>query len=75
MYTNQNNHVTHIRRVCKRVGLTFKQGDTKRDGVYLWIITNRKTGDIVIDNCTFASAFEYTLSGYISSWDGERFKE
>ena len=54
-----------IRAEAKKCGLTFKKMNTRLNGAYLWMFVNRKTGEKILWNCTFWSAYENFLNGYI----------
>ncbi len=62
-----------IRKAAKDVGLTFKVSNTRFNGAYLYKLIVRKTGEVVMSNYQFSSAYNDFCSGYISSWDGVKF--
>ena len=62
-----------IRGSARNVGLVFKETNARLSGAPLYKLCVRETGEILIDNYLFWSAFEDQCSGYISSWDGTRF--
>lgn len=64
---------SYIRKCAKKVGLTFKKSNARLNGAYLWKLEDRKTGEVVLSNYLFSSAFNDACSGYIESWDGSRF--
>lgn len=70
---NNKEAETYIRRCAKKVGLTFKKSNTRLNGAYLWKLVDRKTGENVMVNYQFSAAFNDACSGYIESWDGNRF--
>ena len=63
-----------IRATAANVGLTFKQSKTRLNGAYLYKLVVRKTGEEVMSNYQFWTAYNDVCSGYISSWDGDRFQ-
>ena len=63
----------YIRKCAKKVGLTFKKSDVRLNGALLWKLQTRKTGETVMSNYLFSSAFNDACSGYIESWNGSRF--
>jgi len=70
-YTNQQ-AIKEIRSTAKSVGLTFKQDKSIRlNGAYLWIFSDRKTGELVMSNCTLSGAYENICSGFIASYDAK----
>ena len=64
---------SYIRKCAKKVGLTFKMSTTRLNGALLWKLVDRKTGEEVITNYLFSSAFNDACSGYIESYNGIRF--
>jgi len=56
-----------IRLIAKNAGLTFKRQNARINGNQAYMFTNRDTGETVISNCTFWSAYECCLSGFVSS--------
>lgn len=72
---NNNEIIKNCREVAKSVGLTFKVNSNVRiNGVNSYMFTCRKTGEAVLENCTLLSAYSNCLTGYIESWDGEKFQ-
>ena len=70
-YTNQQ-VIKEIRSMAKSAGLTFKQDkSTRLTGAYLWVFADRKTGEVVIRNCTLSTAYEDVCSGFIASYDAK----
>ena len=64
-----------IRAKASSVNLTFKKSNTRLNGAYLWKLVCRRTGDTVIPNYQFWSAYNDACDGYISSWDGSYFRD
>lgn len=64
----------YIRKCAKKAGLTFKRSNTRLNGAYLWKLVTRSTGDEVMSNYQFNSAFNDACSGYIESWNGSQFE-
>jgi len=63
-----------IRAAAASVGLTFKQSNTRLTGAYLYKLVVRKTGEEVMSNYQFSAAYNDCCSGFISSWNGDRFE-
>ena len=63
-----------IRRAAKDVGLTFKQSNTRLNGAYLFKLVDRKSGQTVMSNYQFWTAYSDYCSGYLSTYDGNDFK-
>jgi hypothetical protein len=66
MYT-QAEALKEIRAIAKKNGLTFKKMNKKSDGVCLWMFTNRKTGQKILENCRFWTAYADCQSGYLET--------
>jgi len=64
---------SYIRKCAKKAGLTFKKSNTRLTGAFLWRLVDRKTGEIVMRNYQFWSAYSDACSGYIESYDGKTF--
>lgn len=56
-----------MRVIAKENGLTFKRQSAKINGSQAYMFTNRKTGAVVISNCTFWSAYDCCMSGFVAS--------
>jgi hypothetical protein len=63
-----------IRCAAKINGLTFRQANTRFNGAYLYELIVRKTGEVLISNYLFSSAYNDVCSGYICSWNGSEFE-
>lgn len=61
-----------IRAEARKNGLTFKvkENGAKLNGSPLYKFVDRKTGDTLIDNCQFWTAYENCQSGYIQKLAG-----
>ena len=68
-----NEAESFIRKCAKKAGLTFKKSNTRLTGAYLWKLVDRKTGEIVLSNYQFWTAYNDACSGYIESYDGRQF--
>ena len=56
-----------IRKIAKNNGMTFKKmANIKMNGGSLYMFVNRKTGEKIIWNCTFWSAYENCMSGLVA---------
>jgi G:T-mismatch repair DNA endonuclease (very short patch repair protein) len=62
-----------IRKAAKDVGLTFKITRTRLNGTPLYELVVRKTGEVVMSNYQFWTAYNDFCSGYIQSWNGQTF--
>lgn len=56
-----------INKIAKENGLVFKRQNATINNSQAYMFTNRATGEKVIENCTFWSAYENCISGYIES--------
>jgi|GEM_PF-3208763 len=68
--------IKEIRTAARNVGLTFKKMESltiNNSPAYKFVV--RGGGEMVLGNCTLSSAYENVCSGYISSWNGERFTQ
>jgi hypothetical protein len=59
-----------IRLEAKNNGLTFKENGVKINGTPLYAFVDRKTGETLMDNCRFWTAYEDCQSGYIQKLAG-----
>lgn len=67
MYT-QKEAVKEIRAIAKKNGLTFKrQPRLTINNKPAYMFTSRATGQRVLENCTFWTAYESCMNGYIES--------
>ena len=73
MNISKNEALKEIRLAAKKAGLVFKQTNTTLNGAYLYKLEVRKTGDVVMSNYRFWSAYADTCNGFIASWDGSTF--
>jgi len=64
MYT-QAEARKEINKISKDNGLTFKRQNCTINGAQGYMFTNRSSGSRVIENCTFWSAYENCMSGYV----------
>ena len=65
MNFTQNAAMREIRAIAKKNGLTFKRQSATINGVAVYMFVCRATGVRVIENCTFWSAYENCMSGYV----------
>lgn len=61
----QKEAIKEIRAVAKANGLTFKRQNATINNEPAYMFTSRSTGLRVIENCTFWSAYENCMSGYV----------
>lgn len=73
MGLSKNESIKYVRKCARNVGLTFKKSTTGFNGAYLYKLTCRKTGETVMSDYLFSSAFNDACSGYIESWNGYSF--
>jgi len=75
MSTLTNNEtIKECRAAAKAVGLTFKEDTSLTiNGAKAYKFTDRKTGETVLSNCTLSSAYNNVCSGYVSTWNGDKF--
>jgi hypothetical protein len=52
---------------AKKIGCTLKYQNATINGQQAYQITNRKTGAVVVSNCTLNSAYKNLLSGYVEN--------
>ena len=67
--------IKEIRSAARDAGLTFKPMSSMSINdrtAYKFVV--RGGGEMVLAPCTLSSAYENVCSGFISSWNGERFK-
>jgi len=63
-----------MREVAREVGLTFKKMESMTiNNRPAYKFVTRGVGEMVLGECTFWVAYENVCSGYVSSWDGNRF--
>jgi len=68
--------IKEIRTTARNAGLTFKpMGPIKINGRTAYKFVTRDTGEMVLGNCTLGIAYDNACSGFISSWNGERFNK
>lgn len=64
--------IKEIRLTAKNAGLTFKvQPGITLNGGSIYMFTDRKTGERVIENSTLGGAYNDVCSGFISSYNKE----
>jgi len=56
-----------IRETAKKNGLTFKGMNATLNGSQLFMFVDRKTGERVLENCQFWTAYEDCMSGHIDT--------
>jgi K+-transporting ATPase c subunit len=66
MTINQANARKEINKIAKAAGLIFKRQNATINGAQAYQFLNRLTGEKVVENMTFWSAYENCMSGYIS---------
>ena len=73
MYFTDKKVIAEIRRTAKSAGLTFKINADRTIYFTPYKFCVRGGGETVMSSITLSSAYENTLSGYISSWNGDTF--
>ena len=63
--------IAECRGTAKKVGLTFKRSNMSINGSPAYHFTDRKTGTVVLENCTLGSAYEKCCSGFIDNYDSD----
>lgn len=58
-----NKAMKEIRAEAKKYGLVFKSSNTKINGITVYTLLDRKTGDIKMSNYRFDSAYNDACSG------------
>jgi hypothetical protein len=71
---NNSEVIKECRKAAKLVGLTFKTQGIRINSRPSYQFTDRVTGDVILSNCTLSGAYENVCSGFISGWNGARFK-
>ena len=56
-----------IRATAKENGLIFKKQNATINGAQAWMFTDRATGQKVLENCLFGTAYENCMNGYIDT--------
>jgi len=73
---NNAETVSYIKSISKKAGLTFKANESLRiNGGLSYQFIVRGGGEVVLNNCTLGSSLNMACSGYIESWNGERFTQ
>lgn len=62
-----NDALKEVRKIAKENGLTFKRMNTSLNGEMRWMFIDRKSGEKVLENCRFWTAYEDCMSGYIDT--------
>ena len=63
MFPTKNKAMKTIRKAAKAKGLVFKPTDTRLNGALLYKLVDKKTGDVMVDNYLFWSAFYVATEG------------
>lgn len=64
--------IKEIRATAKKAGLTFKEQNAYINGQQAYKFTDRATGETKLSNCTFWTAYENCISGYIESYNSTK---
>ena len=59
----------YVRGVAKETGMTFKQQNMYINSNQAYMFVNRDTGEVIVSNCTLASAFNLCYNGSIYNYD------
>lgn len=65
----RNEAIKEIRAISKKSGLTFKKQNSYINGKQAYKFTDRITGETKLSNCSFGTAYENCLCGYIESYN------
>ena len=63
--------ILECRSTAKRAGLTFKRSNMNINNSPAYHFADRKTGTVVLENCTLSSAYENCCSGFINSYNSD----
>jgi len=58
--------LSEIRSYAKNLGMTFKRQKATINGQAAYMLTNRKTGEVLAKNFTLWTAYENMQSGYFN---------
>lgn len=58
--------LSEIRAYAKNLGMTFKRQNATINGKSAYMLTNRKTGEVLAKNLTLWTAYENVQSGYFN---------
>lgn len=58
--------LSEIRAYAKNLGMTFKRQNATINGQAAYMLTNRKTGEVLAKNFTLWTAYENMQSGYFN---------
>ena len=58
--------VSEIRAYARNLGMTFKRQNATINGQAAYMLTNRKTGEVLAKNFTLWTAYENMQSGYFN---------
>ena len=59
----------YIRKVAKKSGLTFKRSNKSVNNSPAYHFQDRKSGIVVLENCSLSSAYADSWIGYIESYN------
>lgn len=62
----QSKALSEIRSYAKNLGMTFKRQNATINGQAAYMLTNRKTGEVLAKNFTLWTAYEDMQSGYFN---------
>lgn len=75
MIMNNKQVISEIRKEAKNAGLTFKVDNRLTiNGSTAYKFCVRNSDKVVLSNCTLGSAYNNVCSGFIASWNGEKFE-
>jgi hypothetical protein len=71
---NTKETISYIKSIAKNAGLTFKRtGSGCVNSIDYYSFFERGTSNAVLENTTLSVALEDSVSGYIESWNGNKF--
>ena len=56
-----------LRTYAKTLGMTFKRQNATINGKVAYMLTNRKTGEVLAKNLTLSSAYDSMQEGYFDA--------
>lgn len=70
-YLTKAEVLKETRKIARDLGLTFKVDDTTLNGNKTYVLTNRKTGKVLMSNMTLDTGYHNALNGYFHQFARE----
>lgn len=71
-YTTKAEMLSETRKAAKELGMTFKVDDSRYlNGQTAYMLTNRKTGEVLSRNYTVSNGYESAMSGCFAKISSE----